>query len=187
MEAAAASAGVQDSRCLYTHPPPWRRSSNACTAGKGKAFQSHRTGGVAILVLGRRPRTRKALSELISPISPAYPAASRTPCFSGTLRQPQQCYYQEHLNREYAVLSDSLDRARPIRPSAKRQTWLPPGPWSTPRVVSTDYQTSSPTKQVLLVGFCCSVLLFGFVVRFCCSVLSFGFVEQQPTHHPEYI
>ena len=53
------------------------------------------------------------------------------------------------LQRGYGVLSDSLGRARQIRPSAKRQTWLPPGPWSTPRVVSTDYQTSSPTKQVL--------------------------------------
>ena len=63
-------------RDAYIHtPPPWRRSSNACTAGKAKVFQSHRTGGVAILALGRRPRTRKAWSELISPISPAYPAA----------------------------------------------------------------------------------------------------------------
>ena len=130
-EAAAASAGVQDSRCLYTHPPPWRRSSNACTAGKSKAFQSHRTGGVAILALGRRPRTRKAWSELISPISPAYPAASRTPCCSGACGSHSGVTTRSTSTRVWRAFRTYV-RARPIRPSAKRQTWLPPGPWSTP-------------------------------------------------------
>ena len=37
-------------------------------------------------------------------------------------------------------------------------------------------QLKRGSGQKMSGGFCCSVLLFGFVVRFCCSVLLFGFV-----------
>ena len=147
-EAAAASAGVQDSRCLYTHTPTLAALLECGHCGKSKVLQSHRTGGVAILALGRRPRTRKARSELISPISPAYPAALDSPplrCLPGTASGVTTWKTSPRVWRAFRTYV----RARPIRPSAKRQTWLPPGPWSTPRVAFTDYQTSSLTKQVL--------------------------------------
>ena len=191
-------------------PPPWRRSSNACTAGKSKVFQSHRTGGVAILAPGRRPRTRKAWSELISPISPAYPAASQLPA-SRVLEAASAALLPGRPHRGYGVLSErtcvhgqlgrlpsakhgcppglgplpessppttkrhhqpnrfccsfcssfcSSDKLwakhRSIRPSAKRQTWLPPGPWSTPPGASTDPQRHHQPNR-----FCCIGLLFG--------------------------
>ena len=143
---------------IHTHPPPWRRSSNACTAGKSKAFQSHRTGGVAILALGRRPRTRKARSELISPISPAYPAALDSLLLRylpGTASGVTTRSTPTESTRCFPIawtVHGQLGRL----PSAKHG--CPPGLGPLPGSPSPTYQASSPSKQVLL---------FGFVVRFC--------------------
>ena len=109
------------------------------------------------MALGRRPRTRKARSELISPISPAYPAASRTPCCSGTLRQPQQCYYQEHFNEGTGCFPIAWAEHGQLGrlPSAKHG--CPPGLGPLP-VRLHRLTNVITTRQVFVVRFCFSAL-----------------------------
>ena len=111
----------------------------------------------AVLLPGPLQRGYGVLSDSLGRARQIRPSAKRqtwlppgpwsTPRFVST--DPQTSHQPNRSCRSFCRSDNLWVEHRPIRPSAKRQTWLPPGPWSTPRVVSTDYQTSLPTKQVL--------------------------------------
>ena len=137
-EAAAASAGVQDSRCLYTHTPTLAALLECVHCGKSQGIPEPPDRGSSHFGAWQTAPHQESFERIDKPNLTGVSRCLTTSLLLGYLAAAPAVLLPGALQPRVWRAFRTYVRARPIRPSAKRQTWLPPGPWSTPRVVSND-------------------------------------------------